>query len=653
MLRHVDGKQRVIRPLAALFALVAGACASTPQLPELQETGPSTAPTTSMRTSTSPSARATNGAWHYPGSKAGNAAGPTLTATRPATSLGLNAFTANAAIQPRGRATTYYFESGPTTGYGNRTPVAALPSRLAAYYHESWDDSPGGWQAGLDGQSLRQIGSGGISGGFVRYETPGDIDNNHADGIGANQLVQYMYPGDWRGADLEDAAWSAGDPDLRGARVSGWVRGNAWQRRSSEMVFWLQSTPSIAASYAYETARWSNWAFTAFNLTDHMLSGSWEKFDYRLVNDSSQWTYAGNYVPAERDTYVYLPLDRALGHLNGNLFHMLVFADYLAQPQGSVDFDEVEFAYRNKSLVFASNGGQLVSAPAGGDDPALLTDGWRNGSGRQWRSAASPHGPLEITYALANPVSVEAVQIHQNPDWPSREVEVLVSSDGVAYTSLAQGTLPDVAPGGPNFAYFLDTAELRNSAIALGFELPPWQGAAVTHVRVRITSGYQSEHWGLGEIELFGAGAVMQTDDDWYVVNADVEGLTPGQTIHYRVVAESASGVTYGDDQTFVVPATARPDVITGAASRVASSTAKVEGRMNALGTSSMFWFEYSADTSYGMMTEPTYGGLQVTPRTVTAQLDELVPGTMYHYRLVVENDAGRSTGAAATFVAK
>ncbi|CAN5925695.1 hypothetical protein BH11MYX4_BH11MYX4_36950 [soil metagenome] len=648
--RKIDaGDAPILHQLAAAFGLVVGGCATTPEAPATPETAPPTAPATTASTGT-----ADGGVDGASGStKQGTPALPTLTATRLATLLGLHAFTANGAVQPRGRPTTTYFESGPTKAYGNCTPVAALPPRLAAHYHESWDGSAGGWQAGMDGQSLRQIASGGISGGFVRYETPGDVDNNHSDGIGANQLVQYMYPSDWRGADVEVAAWSAGDPDLRGARVSGWVRGNAWQRRSSEMVFWLQSTPSVAASYAYETARWSNWAFTGFNLTDHMLSGAWERFDYRLVNDSSRWTYAGNYLADERDTYVYLPLDQALGHLNGDLFHMLVFADYLVQPQGSVDFDEVDFAYRNKSLVFPSNGGQLVGAPAGGDDPARLTDGWRNGTGRQWRSAASPQGPLEITYALAHPVSVEAVQIHQNPDWPSREVEVLVSSDGVTYASLAQGTVPDVASGGPNFAFFLDTAELRDSAIALGFELAPWLRAQVTHVKVRITSGYQREHWGLGEIELFGPGAVMQTDDDWYDVNADVVGLTPGQTVHYRLVAESDLGVTYGDDQTFTVPATAVPDVITGAASRVASSTAKLEGRINPLGTSSMFWFEYSADTSYGMTTEPTYGGLQITPRTVTAQVEELTPGTTYHYRLVVENETGRSTGAAAAFIAK
>ena len=67
--------------------------------------------------------------------------------TRSASALGLDAMTVNGSIQPRGRLTSYYFEYGPKPDYNMKTPVRALPPRLAAFYHESWDDGLGGWQS--------------------------------------------------------------------------------------------------------------------------------------------------------------------------------------------------------------------------------------------------------------------------------------------------------------------------------------------------------------------------------------------------------------------------------------------------------------------------------------------------------------------------
>jgi hypothetical protein len=47
--------------------------------------------------------------------------------TRPGIALGLTAMTARGSVQPHGLHTTYYFEFGPTTAYGSKTPAAPLP----------------------------------------------------------------------------------------------------------------------------------------------------------------------------------------------------------------------------------------------------------------------------------------------------------------------------------------------------------------------------------------------------------------------------------------------------------------------------------------------------------------------------------------------
>src|SRR5207253_1845755 len=98
-----------------------------------------------------------------------------------------------------------------------------------------------------------------------------------------------------------------------------------------------------------------------------------------------------------------------------------------------------------------------------------------------------------------------------------------------------------------------------------------------------VLSGYDAAAWGLGEIELFGAGATMATDDDWYSVNEDIAGLEPGATTHFRLVVVNADGTTLGPDTTFTTPKTSAPETITGAATHASAGTARLEGRVNPL----------------------------------------------------------------------
>lgn len=557
--------------------------------------------------------------------------------THPASALGTTGLTANGRVNPHTLPTKYHFEYGTTANYGSKTAEHALPPRLAAFYLETWDYGLDGWKGGMSGTDLVHHAEGGASRGFVRFSEPSGNDPNHVDGIGTLHLSKYFYPGTHPSDSGLPAFWGGGDPDLRDARVKIQVRGNQWVPNGSECVWWTQSDNEIAQQLTPNWRR-ANWAYTGFSLNDFLNSGKWEKVEYRLHNSSHTWTYGGNNLAQNRPNYVYGSINNALGHLSCDFFHLLAFVDPNKLPEGSIDFDEFEVAYRNYSLLLPSNGGKLVSGPPGSkDDLANLTDGWRNGAGHLWQSAANPTAPLEFTYSFANPVTIQTVQIHQHSEWPSQEVEVLVSDDGQNWKPLVKKVLPEKSPGGPNFAFLLER----------GLK------AAARQVRVRILSGYKPQHWGLGEIEMFGTGAVMQTDDDWYHVNLDVGDLKPGETYHYRLVATSSAGTTRGPDQTFTLPADTRPHVVTGAASRIREASAKVEGRLNPLGKATQFYFEYGPEKSYGEKTAPQYGGVQITPRSAFATLSGLKPGTEYHYRLVGVNETGTSYGADATFTAK
>lgn len=554
------------------------------------------------------------------------AADPTAT-TGPATALGLSALSVNGVVQPRGLPTSYYFEYGPTAAYGSKSAVAPVPPRLAAYYHESFDDNLAGWQSWL---KVSHHKSGGAKNGFARFTEPSNHDHNHDNGIGTLHLLKYLYPG----VHAPSLYLGGGDPDFRDAKISLHVRGVDFQPRGSEFLFWSQSQIELPI----DRPDWKrpNYAYTGTTLTDLLLDGKWHQAEYRLLNDTTKWSYGGG----ERG-YVYGSIDGALGHLNVDFFHLLACVDTKNPPTGSIDVDELTIAYRNYSLLLSSNGGKLTSSPAGGEGADLLTDGWRNGPGKTWRSAPDPSGPQEFTWTFERPVTVNSVVLHQNPEWPAKEVEVLASADGKAFTPLTKLTLAEVGKPpqtpdaiSPNWAFALDRKLAAKAAV----------------LKVRILSGYRPKHWVLGEVEVFGSGAILRPDDDEYRVNADIGGLAPGGTIHYRLVATGEWGTARGDDRTYTTPSTKKPLAETGPASRLTATTAKVEGRLNPLGEESTFWFEYGLDAKYGAQTPATRGGLQITPRSAYGHFSGLAPATTYHYRLVVQNASGLTHGADAEF---
>lgn len=553
------------------------------------------------------------------------------------TPLGLAAFSTNGRIQPHGAPTTYHFEYGPTIAYGAKTAPRALAPRLAAHYRESWDAGLGGWRAG-SGDELMSKASGGVSGGYVRFSEPSGDDFNHIDGIGILHLVQYFYVGFYE-SDAPTVALGGGHPDFRDARVRVSVRGVSFKPRGADLVWWSQVDVAHGNTPDGKDPKYSNWAYTGFALTDALVSGNWETVEYRLYEDTTQWTYAGSNAALNaelnRSDYVYTPLDNVLSDMDTDLFHVLTPIDNTRYPVGSIDFDDFEVAYRNHSLLFPSNGGKLVSSPPGSSDAATLTDGWRVGAGKVWTSAPRPTVPLEIVYELEQPVTIERVQLQQHAEFPSKDVEVEVSADGVTWTLLTGGEMPESHPAGPGFAYLLTTGH----------------NAPAKRVRVRILSGYRSERWGLGEIEVFGKGGVLRTDDDWYRVSSDITGLEAGKSYHYRLVAAAGDKLELGGDQIFVMPADTKPEVSTRGVSQLASQTARLGGRMNSLGKEAQWYFEYGPDTSYGERTPDHRTGIEITQRSVYAVVDGLPSGKTIHYRLVARSVAGTTFGNDATFV--
>jgi len=131
-------------------------------------------------------------------------------------------------------------------------------------------------------------------------------------------------------------------------------------------------------------------------------------------------------------------------------------------------------------------------------------------------------------------------------------------------------------------------------------------------------------------------------------VSGSVSGLTRGRLYHYRLVATSDAGTSRGADQTFST--TTSPTVVTGSASSIAPTAAKLNGTVTANGQATSWYFEYGTSTSYGSKTANKSAGSGTSAVKVSVSLTRLRTTTTYHYRLVATNASGTSLGGDQSF---
>ncbi len=93
------------------------------------------------------------------------------------------------------------------------------------------------------------------------------------------------------------------------------------------------------------------------------------------------------------------------------------------------------------------------------------------------------------------------------------------------------------------------------------------------------------------------------------------------------------------------------PAVTTGAATALSASGATLQGSVNPNGATTTARFEYGLTTAYGITAPVTLTPDNGTAaQSVSAVVNGLSPGTLYHFRLAADNPGGPGTGADATF---
>lgn len=131
-------------------------------------------------------------------------------------------------------------------------------------------------------------------------------------------------------------------------------------------------------------------------------------------------------------------------------------------------------------------------------------------------------------------------------------------------------------------------------------------------------------------------------------VSVRLEGLRPGVTYHFRLVAANDLGTTRGADRSFRTDLA--PSVSTGGVDGVTVSSARVSGSVNPQGRGTVAWFEYGPTTALGSRTGDQDAGFGTRATRLYATLTGLQPATRYHYRVAARSDAGTTVGQIRSF---
>jgi hypothetical protein len=132
----------------------------------------------------------------------------------------------------------------------------------------------------------------------------------------------------------------------------------------------------------------------------------------------------------------------------------------------------------------------------------------------------------------------------------------------------------------------------------------------------------------------------------------ELSGLELGTAYHYRLVTENKFGITRGEDEEFRTLG-AVEYLTTEPATNVTTTSATLNGSFTGDGNDTHYYFEYGKTTAYGHLTATPPGldqGTAVGTQNVSANIEGLVPGSAYHFRVVAGNVLGTSVGADETF---
>ena len=134
------------------------------------------------------------------------------------------------------------------------------------------------------------------------------------------------------------------------------------------------------------------------------------------------------------------------------------------------------------------------------------------------------------------------------------------------------------------------------------------------------------------------------------IVSQDVCGLTGSTTYHVRLFAENAGGHITTGEESFPTPASG-PQFAGVGASILGGNEATLYATIYPEQQTTTYRFEYGTTSFYGAKVPASEGNAGTTPIQVSQTITGLMPGTIYHFRVVSINPTGTTYGTDKTFV--
>jgi hypothetical protein len=165
--------------------------------------------------------------------------------------------------------------------------------------------------------------------------------------------------------------------------------------------------------------------------------------------------------------------------------------------------------------------------------------------------------------------------------------------------------------------------------------------------------------WGLGNepyehrAECEPSAATIGSTTTPVAVHADISGLQPNRTYHFRLHAANANDVNKAlDEPSLGEASTFGPPLLTGSSvAAVSSAAATLQAQINPDAVDTHVRFEYGAAAGvYDHVTPDIDLGTATAAQSVSQGLQDLTPHTTYHYRAVAQNLFGAVEGEDHAF---
>lgn len=140
------------------------------------------------------------------------------------------------------------------------------------------------------------------------------------------------------------------------------------------------------------------------------------------------------------------------------------------------------------------------------------------------------------------------------------------------------------------------------------------------------------------------------TGNNLITLSADLSGLAPGKTYHFRIKSENSLGITLSNDKTFKTLGDS-PSVTFLTPTNIHVRNATLNGTVNPNYMSSTVTFEWGTSANLGQIVEPLQNPVTGNSSiAVNADLPGLLPGTTYYVRIKASNILGTSYSNISSF---